>query len=47
VSVEITPDAVAYAAHRLGIRAQIFVPTISDPVKIERIRRLGAELVVR
>lgn len=38
--------AVAYAAQRLGVRARIFVPTISDPVKIERIRRSGAELVV-
>jgi threonine dehydratase len=38
--------AVAYAAHRLGMPATIFVPTISSPAKIARIRELGAELVV-
>jgi threonine dehydratase len=38
--------AVAYAAHQLRIPAKIFVPTISAPAKIERIRRLGADLVV-
>ncbi len=38
--------AVAYAANRLGHKARIFVPTISSPAKIERIRSLGAELVV-
>lgn len=38
--------AVAYAARRLGIPATIFVPTISSPAKIARIRELGAELVV-
>ena len=37
--------AVAYAAHRLGIPARIFVPTVSSPAKIERIRQL-AELVI-
>ncbi len=38
--------AVAYAAMRLGVRAHIFVPTVSSPVKIARIRAYGAELVV-
>ena len=38
--------AVAYVAHRLGVPARIFVPTVSAPAKVERIRRLGAELVV-
>ena len=38
--------AVAYAAHRLGLQARIFVPTVSAPAKVERIRQLGAELVV-
>ena len=38
--------AVAYAAHRLGMPAKIFVPSISSPAKIERIRQLGADLVV-
>jgi threonine dehydratase len=38
--------AVAYAAMRRGIPAKIFVPAISSPAKIERIRDYGAELVV-
>ena len=38
--------AVAYAAARLGVRARIFVPTVSSPIKVEQIRALGAELVV-
>lgn len=38
--------AVAYAAMRLGIRARIFVPSISSPAKIARIRGYGADLVV-
>jgi threonine dehydratase len=38
--------AVAYAAMRLGVRAKIFVPTVSSPAKISRIRDYGAELVV-
>ncbi|MBI3826713.1 MAG: threonine/serine dehydratase [Candidatus Rokubacteria bacterium] len=38
--------AVAYAAQRLGVRARIFVPTVSSPAKIERIRAYGAELAV-
>ena len=38
--------AVAYAAMRLGVPAKIFVPSISSPAKIERIRSYGAELVV-
>ena len=38
--------AVAYAAHRRGVPAKIFVPTVSAPAKIERIRQLGADLVV-
>lgn len=37
--------AVAYAAHRLGIPARVFVPTVSSPAKIERISQL-ADLVV-
>jgi threonine dehydratase len=37
---------VAYAAHRRGVPAKIFVPTVSAPAKIERIRQLGADLVV-
>jgi threonine dehydratase len=39
--------AVAYAAQQLGHKATIFVPTISPPAKIQRIRDFGAELVVK
>jgi threonine dehydratase len=38
--------AVAYAAMKLGMRARIFVPSVSSPAKIERIRRYGADLVI-
>lgn len=38
--------AVAYAAQQLGIPAHIFVPTVSSPAKIDRIRRFGAQLTV-
>jgi threonine dehydratase len=38
--------AVAYGAMRRGIPARIFVPSISSPAKIQRIRDYGAELVV-
>ena len=38
--------AVAYASMRLGIPAKIFVPTVSSPAKIQRIRGYRAELVV-
>jgi len=38
--------AVAYAAQRLGHKARIFVPEISSPAKIARIRGYGADLVV-
>jgi threonine dehydratase len=38
--------AVAFAARALGIPARIFVPTISSPAKIERIRGYGADLIV-
>ena len=38
--------AVAYAAMRRRVPAKIFVPTVSSPAKIERIRGYGADLVV-
>lgn len=38
--------AVAYAAHKLKVPAKIFVPNISSPAKIQRIRDYGADLVV-
>jgi threonine dehydratase len=38
--------AVAYAAQKLRKAAKIFVPRISSPAKIQRIRDYGADLVV-
>ena len=38
--------AVAYAAQKLGVPARIFVPSISSPAKIARIRATGADLMV-
>ena len=38
--------AVAYAAMRLNLPARIFVPTVSSPAKIDRIRLYGADLTV-
>src|SRR5688572_6832455 len=38
--------AVAYAAQKLGKPARIYVPTVSSPAKIDRIRSYGANLVV-
>jgi len=38
--------AVAYASKRLGVAAKIFVPTVSSPAKIARIRGYGADVVV-
>jgi threonine dehydratase len=38
--------AVAFAAMRLGIKAAIFVPKVTSPAKLDRIRAYGAELVV-
>jgi len=38
--------AVAFAAMRCGVPAKIFVPSISSPAKIRRIRDYGADLVV-
>lgn len=38
--------AVAYAAMKRGVAAKIFVPSISSPAKIARIRNYGADLVV-
>src|SRR2546428_11057121 len=39
--------AVAYAARKLGVPARIYVPTVSSPAKVERIRSYGADLVVQ
>jgi threonine dehydratase len=38
--------AVAYAAMRLGKPAKIFVPSVSSPAKIARIRDYGADLAI-
>jgi len=38
--------AVAYAAQKLGHRAEIFVPVITPPNKVERLRRYGATINV-
>jgi threonine dehydratase len=37
--------AVAHAAGRLGVKARIFVPEISSPAKVAKIRDAGAEVV--
>lgn len=39
-------QAVAYVAQVLGLRAEIFVPAGSPPLKAERIRRFGAAVTV-
>lgn len=38
--------AVAYAARQLGHTAEIFVPTISSPTKIERLHRYEAKVTI-
>jgi threonine dehydratase len=38
--------AVAYAAMKLGLPAKIFVPGVSSPAKLARIRAYGADLAV-
>src|SRR5215475_13838573 len=38
--------AVAHAAQRLGVSAPIFLPDITSPAKVERIKGYGAKLVV-
>jgi threonine dehydratase len=38
--------AVAYAAHKLGHKADIFVPTISPPNKVEKLKQYGATVNV-
>jgi threonine dehydratase len=38
--------AVAYAAQKRGVPATIFVPTISSPAKVARIRDFGAQLMI-
>lgn len=39
--------AVAFAAAKLGIKAKIFVPEISSPAKVAKIRAVGGDVVVK
>ena len=39
--------AVAYAAMQLKVPARIYVPSVSSPAKVERIRAYGADLVIQ
>src|SRR6185312_16813434 len=38
--------AVAYAAQRLGYRAEVFVPEVCPPVKVQRLRDYGAQVTL-
>jgi threonine dehydratase len=38
-------QSIAYAANRFGVRATVFVPEDANPVKVESMRALGAEIV--
>lgn len=38
-------QSIAWAARQFGVRAVIYVPEISNPVKVASMRRLGAEIV--
>ncbi len=38
--------AVAYAAHKLGHRAEIFVPVITPKNKVDRLRQYGAAITI-
>src|ERR1700752_1055908 len=39
--------AVAFPAMRLQVPAKIFVPSVSSPAKVQRIREYGADLVIQ
>jgi threonine dehydratase len=39
--------AVSYAAMKLKVPAKIFVPDVSSPAKVQRIREYGADLVIQ
>lgn len=39
-------QAVAYVARALGLAVEIFLPSASSPVKVQRIRQLGAKVTV-
>lgn len=38
--------AVAYAAMKLKVPAKVFVPSVSSPAKVQRIREYGADLAI-
>lgn len=38
--------AVAYAAQKLGYRAEVFVPEVCPPVKVQRLRHYGAQVTL-
>ncbi len=38
--------AVAFAAQKLSVAAKIFVPNITSPAKLERLRQFGADIVL-
>ena len=38
--------AVAYVARALGLPAEVFVPEVTAPAKVERIRSYGAKVIV-
>jgi len=38
-------QSIAFAANRFGVRATVFVPEDANPVKVESMRALGAEIV--
>ena len=38
--------AVAYASQKLGYRSEIFVPTISSPVKVNRLKDYNAQITI-
>src|SRR5690348_5895333 len=38
--------AVAFAARATGVHAKIFVPRVSSPAKVQRIREYGADLTI-
>ena len=44
--METTALAVAWVAQRLGVPGEIFVPEVSPPAKVDKIRKLGATVHV-
>ncbi|MGD9710475.1 MAG: threonine/serine dehydratase [Thermomicrobiales bacterium] len=38
-------QSIAWAARQFGVRAVIYMPEVANPIKVESMRRLGAEIV--